>query len=136
MQDCVAMVLDKLSRPQLAVFCIFEASTNVIIEEPSTHISKLPQFKGSLNSLAHYMVPNYVFSMGRFPRSAANKTDRKRLNQLAEALAVSGLSRYCLDAIGAEVRIEDLKSPTSTEETFLQNEWSELFQIDKSEIGM
>jgi acyl-CoA synthetase (AMP-forming)/AMP-acid ligase II len=133
-QDCVAMVLDKSSRPQLAVFCIFENSTEVDIEEPSTYTSKLLQLKGSLGSLAHYMVPKIVFPIGRFPRSSANKTDRQRLKKLAEALDTSKLSQYSLDVVGAEV--DTFKSPISAEETFLQNEWSELFQIDKSEVGM
>ena len=133
-QDCVAMTLDKLSKPQLAVFCIFETATEVTIEESSTYTSKLLQLKGSLGSLAHYMVPKVVFPMGRFPRSSANKTDRKRLKKLAEALETSKLFQYSLDVVGAEV--ETFKSLLSAEETFLQNEWSELFQVDKSEIGM
>lgn len=133
-RDCVAMVLDKLSRPQLAVFCIFEPSIEATIEEPSTYTSKLLQLKGSLGSLAHYMVPKIVFPMGRFPRSSANKTDRQQLKKLAEALDTSKLSQYSLDVVGAEV--DTFKSPISVEETFLQNEWSELFQINKSEIGM
>ena len=133
-QDCIAMVLDELRRPQLAVFCIFETSTEIAIEEPFKYTFNLLQLKGSLGSLAHYMLPKFVFPMGRFPRSSANKTDRRRLAKLAEAIGTSKLSQYSLDVVGVEVN--SFKSPISVEEIFLQNKWSELFQIDKFDIGM
>lgn len=133
-QDCVAMVLNTLARPQIAAFCVFGTSTDTEIQKPEAYKPRINQLKESLGSLAHYMVPKTVFPMGRFPRSAANKTDRKNLKRMAEALDAESFARYSL-AAAPEIQEGTLEEPKSKEERLLRHIWSDLFQIDKSLIG-
>jgi hypothetical protein len=137
-QDCVAVVLDKLPRPQIAVFCIFKASATAGIQDAQEYRIEVNKMKENLGSLAHYMVPKTIFPMNRFPRSGANKTDRKALKQMAEELEPTLLIQYSLvesqrvQPAVADALDADLKTG---EEKLLQRIWADIFQIDTSSIG-
>jgi acyl-coenzyme A synthetase/AMP-(fatty) acid ligase len=130
---CVAMVLDKLTRPQLAVFCVFEPSGDAQIQVPASK-DLLVQLRDKLSSLAHYMVPHFVFPVGNIPRMAAsNKSDRKALRAEAEQMSPDRLPLYSMaaavteEAGGAE--------PSSEEENILSDIWADMFMRPKSTIS-
>lgn len=77
--------------------------------------------------------------MAAFPRSAANKTDRRALKALAMGLNAVHLARYNYGSIAsAVVRPEgdgDHKDITTVQERLLQNLWVEIFGLDTADIS-
>lgn len=134
-QECIATVLDKLTRPQLGIFCVFEASSQTGLQAPADK-TLLLQLREHLSSLAHYMVPHYVFPVGSIPRmSASNKSDRKALKVFAEALTPQDLSTYSMATAAQEAHGETFEPPSSEEEKVLQEIWVEIFMLPKAYIG-
>lgn len=134
-QECIAIVLDKLARPQLGIFCVFEASSKAGLQVPADK-TLLLQLREHLSSLAHYMVPHYVFPVGSIPRmSASNKSDRKALKLFAEVLTPQDLSTYSMAAAAQEAQDESFEPPSSEEENVLQEIWADIFMLPKASIG-
>ena len=132
-QECVAVVLESLPRPQLAIFCVFGTSRKDGLQPPAS-LKMVQKLQASLTVLAHYMIPHYVFPVQRVLRSSANKTDRKALKQLVETLEPQTLSSYSLAAAQTERELAFVEV-SSQEEHVLQSIWAQMFQVDKTIVG-
>ncbi|EPS27666.1 hypothetical protein PDE_02610 [Penicillium oxalicum 114-2] len=81
--------------------------------------------------LPGYMVPSHFIPLVKFPHTASDKLDRKRLREFAAQLSnvSSNLEAYSLS------QSKHLSPPAPGPEQELQSLWSQVLEIDVSHIG-
>ncbi|PYH87111.1 acetyl-CoA synthetase-like protein [Aspergillus uvarum CBS 121591] len=81
--------------------------------------------------LPNYMVPTHFIPMAQLPHTASDKLDRKRLREYAARLSdeSNDLETYSL------LQVKNLVPPAPGVEQELQSLWSQLLEIDPTNIG-
>uniref|UniRef100_A0A2D3ULI8 Carrier domain-containing protein n=1 Tax=Ramularia collo-cygni TaxID=112498 RepID=A0A2D3ULI8_9PEZI len=77
--------------------------------------------------LPHHMVPSSFMGLGRFPRSSSDKTDRRKLRAMAEAMKQSEL-------VGSKPRDRESPQILSDAERCLRTLWSNVLGVAKSKL--
>lgn len=80
--------------------------------------------------LPKYMVPSFVVPLKEIPFLTSLKIDRKRLQGLADSLAIEELSKYSAATSGTEI-----EAPTIPEEIAMRDLWAIALNIDPTTIG-
>ncbi|KAI9873979.1 MAG: hypothetical protein M1830_010338, partial [Pleopsidium flavum] len=130
---CAVLVLDVHGKPQVIAFCVFKPSLDTKIADAGSHIEQMIELRDSLKTLPSYMVPRFIFPMGKFPRLPSQKVDLHLLRQMTESLDAVAMGQYSVEALGMQ---EQNYSPTeNNEEALLEKICSDIFQIPKCQIG-
>ena len=82
--------------------------------------------------LTAYMRPKVVIPVGRFPKIASGKINRKQLREWLDDLSTADLTRYASDGVGAS---HDIVPVTTYEEKVVEETWAEIFGIERTSIG-
>lgn len=86
-----------------------------------------PVLRELAETLPAYMVPSAILPVRQIPKTASSKTDRKLLRQAAGGLTIKQLMAY-----HEPIR---MLSPSTLEESLMQNIWAEVLRISPHVIG-
>ncbi|KJZ77826.1 hypothetical protein HIM_03003 [Hirsutella minnesotensis 3608] len=115
----------------LSAFCVYETKPSApAILNAADHISITEQLYARLDSLAHYMLPKYIFPLNAFPKLPSQKTDRKTLKKWAEDMDGTRLAEFAATKLGGTDETADNFEPVETEEEVaLEAMWSAVFGL-------
>ncbi|EKG16289.1 AMP-dependent synthetase/ligase [Macrophomina phaseolina MS6] len=135
--DCVVVVAQIASKPQLAAFVVFdESDTSASIQDPEAHADGATALKAKLGGLAHYMYPKLLLPLSGMPKMPSGKADRKLLTAWANNIDAKDLPRYSFDSFGAAAGSSPAAVPTETEQQHvLQDAFAEVLSADAGLLG-
>ncbi|KAJ4300031.1 hypothetical protein N0V90_005280 [Kalmusia sp. IMI 367209] len=80
--------------------------------------------------LPGYMIPTVLFSMSQLPTTATGKMDRRKLRSIGGSFTLQELADMRTAHTGPK------RNPQSKQEEYIQSLWSQVLQIEPSDIGL
>ena len=132
--DCVADAVEFGDRSQLCVFCVFvEGFDSTLYPPKGEEIHLIQRLRCSVDILAPYMRPKYIFATGQLPRLPAQKIDRHKLRNMSAEFDELRLRDCVFETVGAETITEEAYA-SSTQESVMRDTWSDIFDIGSDTI--
>ncbi|KAF6815312.1 bacitracin synthase 3 [Colletotrichum sojae] len=135
-KDTVATVASVHGKVHLVAFCVFDEGIATVDEsgaqDPSALRSTIDELRGSLGSLATYMVPKFVIPMSTFPKLPSRKVDRKTLKKVVDDLPHDFMAQCVLKSSDASHEVVPVETPA---EEVLQSIWADVFDVSPERLG-
>ncbi|KAF6826568.1 nonribosomal peptide synthase (Bacitracin synthase 3) [Colletotrichum plurivorum] len=135
-KDTVATVASVHGKVHLVAFCVFDEGIAAVHEsgaqDPSALRRTIDELRGSLGSLATYMVPKFVIPMSTFPKLASRKVDRKTLKKVVDNLPHDFMAQCVLESSDASHEVVPVETPA---EEVLQSIWADVFDVSPEQLG-
>ena len=131
--DSVVLEADRDGKSQLAAFIEVDPSEGSEIKEPKSNEKEISGLMDGLNTLTPYMIPKTVIPIGKLPKLASGKVDRKTLQKWLDGIDAKRLAEYSSERVKVSHEVVPASTP---EEKVLEDIWAELFGIESDSIGI